>query len=180
MVCHWFNLLLSDSSDTDVPAGPANLPESRLCPVRYSTRSGLHAHASTLSYSDWGPGRWIVPPRGPLSSQLMLVETQGQTRADRQAYKCGRLNVYSSPSPKLQLVLPITAKGYSILAGTCASGSGLRNVCFSPPRCHFLSGPLPDPPRCHRRSQLAWPGTPGLAAAGPPSVDPGLSPSGPV
>lgn len=103
MVCHWFNLLLSDSSDTDIPAGPVSLPESRPCPVRYSTRSGRHAHASTLSYSDWGLGRWMVLPGGPLSRQLMLVETRGQTRANRQAYTSLPKNVEGCMCTVLQV-----------------------------------------------------------------------------
>lgn len=40
------------------------------------------------------------------------------------------------------------------------------------------TSPPPAPPRCRHRSPLAWPWTRGSAAAGPPSADPGPSPSG--
>lgn len=60
-------------------------------------------HASTLSYSDWGLGRWMVLPGGPLSRQLMLVETRGQARANRQAYTSLSKNVNDCMCTVLQL-----------------------------------------------------------------------------
>lgn len=146
MVCHWFNLLLSDSSDTDIPAGPVSLPESRPCPVRYSTRSGRHAHASTLSYSDWGLGRWVVLPRGPLSRQLMLVETQGQARpgpTDRPLLCLKMWKIACVQLSKSETTSGAThhAKGYSIATGTRVR-LGARTQ-----QCLLQSSSLPLPER---------------------------------
>lgn len=115
--------------------------------------------------------------------QMLLMPGQGQTQTVLHllcSINMEDFRLYSFiPSLKLLLLLPVTAKGYTVSAlERAARGRDSGMSGLSLPRCHFRSGPPPAPPRCRRRSPRAWPGTHGSAAAGPPSAGPGPSPSG--
>lgn len=177
---------------------------SLTCPIKYSTRSGrLHTCIHDLNYSDsklWpkqycqGRKRRKGVTCSPIHSfffsrfkvNAVTNATDARTGPDTNSptssmlYKYGRFHLYTfTPRLKLHLLLPVPAKGYTVSAlerGARGRDSGMSGLSL--PRCHFLSGPPPAPPHCRRRSPLAWPWTLGSAAAGPPSVDPGPSPSG--
>lgn len=77
--------------------------------------------------------------------QTLLMPGQGQTQTV--LHLLCRINMedfrlYVYPSLKLQLLLPVTAKGYAaspLEPGARGRDSGMLGLSL--PRCHFLSGP---------------------------------------
>lgn len=78
--------------------------------------------------------------------QMLLMPGQGQTQTVLHLLCCINMEdfrLYSSlPRLKLHLLLPITAKGYTVSAlqrGARGRDSGMSELSL--PHCHFLSGP---------------------------------------